>query len=218
MTLELDSIFTAWRNNNFKFDSFLLGYLGKKDIMGGCEYLFDNFANENAPIIIDPAFGDNGKLYGGFDKEYVLAMRKLISRADIILPNITEVCYLLGWDYREEYTEAYLKSALFELSRYTKATIIVTGIKQGKNKIGEVIYKDGTFEYVMGKKLPISYHGTGDIFSAVFASHYLNGKPLPECCRLAGEFVVKCIKATKDDHPYGVRFESVLKEEIKKDE
>ena len=43
--------------------------------------------------IVDPAMADNGNLYYGFDDEFVSAMAKLCTTADIILPNITEACF-----------------------------------------------------------------------------------------------------------------------------
>ena len=37
---------------------------------------------------------DNGKLYPAFDEGYVEAMKTLAFSADVILPNITEACFL----------------------------------------------------------------------------------------------------------------------------
>ena len=71
LTDEIPEIYRVWRENGIKFSGFLLGYLGKQSIMRLCEQAFDEFSEEEAPVIIDPAFGDNGKLYGGFDGEYV---------------------------------------------------------------------------------------------------------------------------------------------------
>ena len=42
-------------------------------------------------------------------KEFAKKMAKLCSKADIIIPNITEACYLLGEEYVEgPYTESYI--------------------------------------------------------------------------------------------------------------
>lgn len=86
LTDEIPQIFAKWKENGIKFSAFLLGYLGKVSIMELCKRAFDEFSEQGAPIIIDPAFGDNGKLYGGFDSEYVAAMLDLLKRADIICP------------------------------------------------------------------------------------------------------------------------------------
>jgi pyridoxine kinase len=212
LTPQIDDIFDNWAKNDISFDGFLLGYLGKKSLMDLAENCFDRFSREGAKVIIDPAFGDNGKLYGGFDDEYVKAMAHLLRRADFILPNITEASFLTGLEYREEYTKDYVEKLVLALTKITNGTIIITGIELD-GKIGEVIYSSGNFEYVMLKKLPTRKHGTGDIFAAVFTAEYLNGKSLSESCRSAGKFVADSILATTPDHFYGVNFESVLKEQ-----
>ena len=85
LTPEMNHIMAAWRENGFKFDAFLLGYLGSADIMNIAKVCFRDFAADGAQIIIDPVFGDNGKLYPAFDKGYVAALADLIESADIIL-------------------------------------------------------------------------------------------------------------------------------------
>lgn len=213
LTPEIKNIYNGWRENGFKFQGFLLGYLGKKTLMDIAEKAFDEFSEEGAPVIIDPAFGDNGKLYGGFDLEYVAAMRNLLKRADIIVPNLTEACFLLGWEYPSAYDKGYIKNAIKELKKYTPATVIITGV-EFDGKIGEAISKeDGDVAYVLAEKLPQRYHGTGDMFAAVFTAKYLNGASLEDSCAAAGNFVARCIKATPENHFYGVCFERVMLDE-----
>ncbi len=215
LTPELDNIFTHWQKNDITFDAFLLGYLGKKEIMDAAERCFDTFATAGAPIIIDPAFGDNGKLYAGFDGAYVAAMRKLIGRASVLLPNLTEVTYLTGGAYKEVYDKAYLEQEIKKLAQYTSAVIVVTGVEFGDGLIGEAVYQNGAFSYTFENKLPVRYHGTGDIFAAVFAAGLVNGKSLIDSCQKAGQFVANCLRETEAEHFYGVRFEKVLAKECK---
>jgi len=209
LTAEIKNIYTHWKANGFKFDAFLLGYLGKKQLMDIAEECFDNFSAEGAPVIIDPAFGDNGKLYPGFDAAYVKAMAKLLRRADIILPNITEAAFLTGLEYRDVYDKNYVDRIVKALSGITHGTIIITGIELD-GKIGEIICNNGKSEYVLLEKLPQRKHGTGDIFAAAFAAQYLNGNSLAESCRFAGKFVADCLRSTEEGHFYGVNFEKVL--------
>ena len=76
-----------------------------------------------APSFIDPAFGDNGVLYPAFDQAYVNAMKSLIKSADIILPNLTEACFLSGVPYEQnadlQFTEKVIKklATLTEIER-----------------------------------------------------------------------------------------------------
>jgi pyridoxine kinase len=209
LTDEIKNIFAHWKANQFRFDGFLLGYLGKKSLMELAEQCFDEFSAPAAPVIIDPVFGDNGKLYSGFDGEYVKAMAHLLARADIILPNVTEACFLTGTPYRETYDRAYVEALASALAALTRGTVIITGVEEN-GKIGELIHRNGSFEYVFAPKLPQSKHGTGDIFASVFTAHYLAGDPLQDCCAAAGAFVADCLKNTDADHFYGVNFEKIL--------
>lgn len=209
LTPEIENIFREWENNGFRFDAFLLGYLGKKELMGIAEDCFDRFSADNAPVIIDPVFADNGKIYGGFNMEYVAEMRKLIRRADIIVPNVTEACFLTGTEYRETHDDGYVKALADRLHGLTGGTVVITGVEQG-GKIGEFILDNGKTEYVLLDKEPQKRHGTGDIFASVFTAHYLGGNSLAESCRAASLFVIDCLKATDDEHFYGVRFENIL--------
>ncbi|MCD8201099.1 MAG: pyridoxamine kinase [Clostridia bacterium] len=210
LTPELPNIFKGWEDNGFTFDGFLLGYLGKKEIMDAAKECFSKFSSKNAPVIIDPAFGDMGKLYGGFDEAYVESMRGLIKSADIIIPNLTEVCFLAGCEYKEIYDKEYLEACIKKLSALTGAKIIVTGVEFGDGLIGEAVYEDGKIDYTFEKKLDMRSHGTGDIFAAVFAAYYFSGHTLVDACRKAGQFVAVCINNTEKEHSYGVRFEKAL--------
>lgn len=210
LTKEIDNIFSEWKNNGFKFDAFLLGYLGKKELMDVAERCFDEFSADGAKIIIDPVFGDNGRLYGGFDLDYVTAMRKLLRRADIILPNVTEACFLTGTQYKEDYDAKFVIKLESKLSEITNAKIIITGAELGEN-IGEFIHGKKKGEILLHERLPVKKHGTGDIFASVFTAYYLAGKGVHDACNAAAKFVADCIRATDGAHFYGVEFEKVLK-------
>lgn len=211
LTDETENIFSEWKNNGFKFDAFLLGYLGKESLMDVAERCFDLFSAEGAQIIIDPVFGDNGKLYGGFDLNYVAAMRGLLKRADIILPNVTEACFLTGIEYRENYDGKFICRLENELKKITDGKIIITGVEIGGD-IGELIGGSKKGEMLWHELLPVKKHGTGDIFASVFTANYLLGKGIHKSCDTAAKFVADCIRRTDKDHFYGVNFEKVLKD------
>lgn len=213
LTYETENIFKHWQNNSFKFDAFLLGYLGKPEHMKIAEQCFDKFSAEEAKVIIDPVFGDNGKLYTGFDLNYVSEMRKLLKRADIILPNVTEACYLADIEYKQSHNWQFIDRLVNELKHITDGVIIITGV-ENEGIIGEIIYEGGKLSCLSFKKLPQSKHGTGDIFSSVFTANYLLGKTLNQSCALASEFVMDCIKGTDAEHFYGVNFERILRREL----
>ena len=53
-------------------------------------------------FLLDPIMGDNGRLYQGFDRDYVEAMKDFCQQADVIIPNLTEAALLTGSPYLEE--------------------------------------------------------------------------------------------------------------------
>ena len=57
----------------------------------------------------------------------------------------------------------------------------------------------------------MSKHGTGDIFASVFTAEYLAGKTLEQASDSASVFVQDCLRATPEEHFYGVVFERILK-------
>ena len=210
LTEEVRKIMKIWKENSFKFDAFYLGYLGSAPLMDIARECFKDFAADGAKVIIDPAFGDNGKLYPAFDGQYVEEMKKLIKSADIILPNLTEACYLCGADYKENASVEYTEEVIKKLSAHTDAVIVLTGAERN-GEIGEIIYSDGKFSYVWDKKLPVRFHGTGDIFAAAFTAEYLDTGSLDKACAVAGRLVAESIKATEPEHRYGVNFEYALR-------
>jgi len=210
LTPETENIFNSWENNGFKFDAFLLGYLGKPELMRVAERCFDKFSADGAQVIIDPVFGDNGKLYPAFDLNYVSEMRKLLKRADVILPNVTEACFLTETEYKPGYDGTFVTELERKLTKITDGKIIITGAIMGDD-IAEFIYGKKKGEILLHERIPQSKHGTGDIFASVFTANYLLGKGLHNSCNAAAGFVADCLKNTDKDHFYGVNFERVLK-------
>ena len=210
LTDETRKIMNVWRENGFKFDAFYLGYLGSGRLMDVAKTCFKDFSADGAKVIIDPAFGDNGKLYPAFDEKYVDGMKDLIQHADIILPNLTEACFLSGMEYEQNATVEFTEKVILKLSTLTNAVIVLTGAER-EGEIGEIIYSGGKFSYVWASKLPVRYHGTGDIFAAAFTAKYLESGNFEKACSFAGELVAQSIKATDSSHTYGVNFEYALK-------
>ena len=73
--------------------------------------------------------GDHGKLYSKYTEEMQLEMRKFILNADIITPNYTEACFLLGEPYQEvqENLET-IYEYLLRLAAWGIKNVIITGV------------------------------------------------------------------------------------------
>lgn len=217
LTDDIMPICRHWEKENIKFDALYTGYLGSKKQIDYTTYIIDNYLNENKVIVVDPAMADNGRLYSGFNSDYVDYMRKLCTCADIILPNVTEACLLTDTKYCDDYDEKYITDIVEKLEKFGMKTIVLTGVSFDKESTGVYVLCDGKTRYYRHILHPLVTHGTGDIYSSVFTGTFLRGKSVFESAKIAAEFTLKCIENTKDDkeHWYGVKFEPLIGELIK---
>ncbi len=209
---DFPSIKEHWLKEGISFDAIYTGYLGSTQQIEYVSDIFDTLKRKDAKIIVDPAMADNGKLYWGFDDEYVKGMAYLCSKADIILPNITEACFLTGVEYKESYDKAYVDLLISKLSEICKGTIIITGVSYDDKEINVVIADNGQQTPYIHRKISKSFHGTGDIFSSAFVGAYMQGKSMFDAVKIASDYTVECIENTVDDesHWYGTKFETAL--------
>ena len=216
LTADMPAIAEHWKKENIRFDAVYTGYLGSTEQIGYVQSIFTELLKPGAPKIVDPAMADNGKLYPAFDLAFVDEMKKLVSEADIILPNITEACFLTGISYRDVYDEAYIDKLLAALRRIGAKTIVLTGVGYREGETGVVVLDHGTQRYYAHKKISRGCHGTGDVYASAFVGAYMNGKTAYEAAMLAADFTVRCIENTIGDasHWYGVKFEPLLGELI----
>lgn len=210
LTDDIPDIQKHWQKENIKFDAIYTGYLGSLKQIDMVSDIFATMGNENAPIICDPAMADNGALYSIFDLEYAKAMAGLCAKADIVLPNITEACFMTGFEYKESYDEAYVKDLCKAMTDIGIKTIVLTGVSYDADTTGIVVYENGNYEYYRHTKLGKGCHGTGDVYASAFTGAYMRGHSLFESAKIAGDYVVKCIENTPADHWYGAAFEPVL--------
>lgn len=212
LTEDMPSIQAHWNKENIKFDGIYTGYLGSTKQIDYVKSIIDSTLKEGAKAIVDPAMADGGKLYPGFDMEFVEAMKSLCSKADYILPNLTEACLLTGVEYKEEYDEAYIDLILSKLNELGCKNIVFTGVSFREGYTGVMVVENGEKSYYEHKFLPNSCHGTGDIYASAFAGAFIRGKSAFEAAKIAADFALECIKETAKDseHWYGARFEPVL--------
>lgn len=217
LTEDMPSIKDHWVKEGLKFDAIYSGYLGSTKQIEYVESIWDAVGTDNCLKIVDPAMADNGNLYYGFDMEFVAAMGKLCGKADYIMPNITEACFLTGVEYKEEYDRAYVDLLLEKLTALGCKNIIFTGISYKPETTGVVVYEDGKYSYYEHEKLGKGCHGTGDIYASAFVGALMRGKTAYEAAKIAADYAVACIKTTAelDNHWYGAAFEPALGELIK---
>ena len=215
---EIPKIINHWKNEGIKYDAFYVGYLGEVGHVDLVIQIKNELLNKNGFFVLDPVMGDNGKLYPAFNMDYVKAIRRLIKEADIILPNLTEACFLTDVEYKEKYDEAYIKDVVNKLIELGAKKVVLTGIAYEKEATGVFVYDGNEFHHFVHPKINKSYHGTGDVYASTFLGSYLGNKDLMKSSIIAADFVVEAIKNTLDDpsHNYSVKFEPLLVDFIKK--
>lgn len=215
LTDEIPKISDTLNELNIDFDAIYTGYLGSFRQLGLVSDFIDCRKNQKPLVIIDPVMADNGQLYKGFTTEFVGEMTKLVAKADLVIPNLTEASFMLGIPYRESYDEEYIKDVLRRLTNLGAKSAAITGISFEENKIGVYYYnrEKDTFFYYANEKLPISYHGTGDIFASSTLGGIMRGLSPEQALTLAVDFTLECMKLTvadKNSRFYGVNFEEAL--------
>ena len=206
---DIPAIEAHWAKEGIDFSAVYTGYLGSTQQIDMVAHIFDTLCPEGKKIV-DPAMADNGKLYPAFDQAYVDAMKTLCAKADYLLPNITEACFLTGAEYRTEYDRSYIDGLLKALVALGTKNVILTGVSYAPGRTGVVVYENGAYAYYEHEKLPNSCHGTGDIYASAFVGALMRDKSAFDAARIAADYTVSCIRATDAGHWYGARFEPVL--------
>lgn len=195
-----------WRSQGIVFDAISVGYLSCPEQAQAVLEIADSFP---CPLILDPAMGDGGRLYSRITPAHIEAMKSLCARADVVLPNVTEAAFLTGTPYAERPSAQALSRLAEKLLALGVKEAVITGIRNAET-IGWY-FSDGKNDCLwQGPRIPGSFHGTGDLFAAVFAGAYLKGRPVPEAAEQAAEFVRRCVSAVQTPSPSGVPFEGEL--------
>ncbi len=214
LTGEIQPIADTYRELGIDFDAIYTGYLGSFEQLRLVDDFFTEFG-KNAIKLVDPVMADNGVLYKGFTPEFVKSMATLVSHADIVIPNLTEASFMLGTEYKENYDEEHIRFVLRSLAELGCPKVALTGIGFSDSEIGVYMYDKTTDTYFkyFNERLPVSYHGTGDIFASATLGALMRGMSLEDALCLAVDFTLTCMKKTLEDENrrfYGVNFEEAL--------
>ena len=208
LTEDIVPVCDHWKSVGASFDAISIGYLSDPGQAAAIEYLLDNFSGFS---VLDPAMGDHGKLYSGLSEAHVAAIKNLCTKADVLLPNVTEACLLTDTPYRENASLEECRELLGKMAQFGADTVILTGIspEQGMTGFMGMDKNLGEFTRIV-PRCPKKFHGTGDLFTAVFTGSCVKGKPVDEAATKAAEFVEQVIAANPTESPFGIEFEPHL--------
>ena len=195
-----------------RFDCIYSGYLADPTQAKLVEQAFELWPR--ALKVVDPVLGDGGRLYKGLGADMVPAMYNLCSKANLIVPNVTEAALLLGDPLPGVGSSEQAAEQAARLTRIAPQVVVtgVTGLSDGRC-IGCVGAARGGQGYsVKTPLIPRMYHGTGDIFGAVLVGRILQGNVPQAAVQAAAAFVSECIRQTPEgtDERLGVWLEAAL--------
>ena len=212
LTDDIPGIREHWMKEVIKFSAIYTGYLGSTQQINYVAALFRDVSTDDCITVVDPAMADNGKLYPGFDDAFVEAMKGLCSKADYLVPNITEACFLTGMEYHESYNETYINDLMSALHALGAKTVVLTGVSFHPEQTGVMISEQGVLSYYPHRRLPESCHGTGDVYASAFVGALMKGLDAYTAAKIAADYTLICMENTRGDkdHTYGVKFEPML--------
>ncbi len=221
LTESMSSYIEMWKKNNESFDGIYSGYVASQKQID-CIFKFINlFKSSHTLLLVDPVMADNGKVYSGYNTVMCQKMCELAKRADIITPNLTELCIIANKEYNELTVQANSQSYLEQIFETAKSVItrneqkiIVTGIKKDGFIYNGVFSKESEF-FTKSNEYGTGFSGTGDIFASIVCASLVNGDSLYNAAQKATDFIEKSITDTiKEPYNsnYGVNFEKFLHE------
>lgn len=212
-TEKMPAYIQEWKKLGLQFDGISSGFLGSKEQIQIVTQFFKEFKTEQNLIVVDPVMGDYGKTYSTYTPQMCEEMKKLVSYADILTPNVTEACILTDTLYKEKFTMAEYRKMAETLCEKGPSKVVISGIVQGEFIANYCYQKGHEPKIVRSHKVGTQRSGTGDIFAAIIAADAVNGVPFEDSVRKASRFIKKCIlKSIELDIPItdGVCFEEVL--------
>lgn len=226
-TPKMKDYIQTYKDLNLSFDAIATGFLGSMEQVEIVTDFVKTFRSPENFVLVDPVMGDGGKLYRTYTPEMCEKMKELVQYADVLTPNLTELCTLLGREYPSgKVTLDMLHDMCREISEKGPNHVIVTGINLNSTQIANYIYNaavtdengavsDENFQMVMVDRIGGDRSGTGDVISSVIAGMLVNGYSVYESVKKAADFVSKCIRYCEQENVpnhYGLCFENFMSE------
>lgn len=223
-TEKMGKIQKEWEKMEVRFDGIYMGFMsGCRQIERAFEFL-DSFYGQDTFLLVDPIMGDNGERFSIFSSEFQEKMKRLAKRADIITPNLTELCLLTDADPRgiakpAETGDTHENAGILgdgrlrdgkkivdtaeKLARHVMqdgpSELVVTGIRfqdsgDGKEKMGNLVVTKNRTQFYAHPFIGEGYSGTGDLFASVIAGGKARGDDLAADVELAGKMIELAIQ------------------------
>lgn len=210
----LPSYLDAWKKEGVDLDGIYSGFLGSAEQVDIIQRLYKDYPG--ALRLVDPVMGDGGSMYPTYTEEMCKAITRLVSGADLLMPNLTEVSLLTGIPYQGQHLDdSQVRERLGRLLDMGAKNVIIKGIDRQDGKLRNFVASAGrggaeASQELVHDKLPFMIHGTGDAFASSLCGALFTGRGLAESAQIAGEFVRTAMIHTRNQPHYqerGVSFE-----------
>lgn len=198
LTDYLDSYLASWQKTGEAFDALYSGFLGSTRQIEQIEACIRMFSPKW--IIVDPVMGDHGRLYATYTPKMCTQLRRLVAKAHIVTPNLTEACILTDTPY-SSFQPAYqnTKALCEKIAEMGAKNVVITGIER-ENMLYNCLLDDGKYQEFPSPLLPYHLPGTGDLFASVLTGSFLTGVSLQKAVQIAGDFVYRTMVQSSGEH------------------
>ncbi len=223
LTDKMEYFREEWQKMQVHFDGIYTGFVASEQQIRNILSFIETFKEEDTFLLVDPVMGDDGKVYDMFTPTLCKLMKELSLQADIITPNLTELCLLTEMPYEGllEITDVdELVNCVTAMARHLMkmgpSDVIVTGLRyveDGVKMMGNLAVNRQGVSLAGAPLLGASYSGTGDIFASIVAGGVARGDDLGEIVTEARDFITTAIKRSPKEgeyNPDGVDFEPIL--------
>ena len=203
----------VWEQLGFRFDAVCTGLMFSEEQANLVSDYCAKLRQAGTTVFVDPIMGDGGRLYNGMSLRQVELMRRMVGMADLCFPNYTEASLLTDIPFRREGMSS--KEAFEMLDKLCalgcRSAIITSARVEGRSCVVGLSSTSGRFKLDY-EEIPVLFHGTGDIFSAVLIGDLMNDKTLKDSTQHAMEVVSSLIDRNRHlpDKEGGIPIEQCL--------
>ena len=224
-TKHMDAYTDEWSKRGLTLDGIYTGFLGSELQAEKILRFIDVFQKPDTLLLVDPVMGDSGHTYDIYTETFGTQMKRLVQRADVITPNLTELCILTDTDYSSltarsgapDYLETIAAIGQKLLAQGIK-TVIITGIlyqspTDREKRYYNLVLEENAVTPISSAIHGGSYSGTGDLLASVVCAGMVRGDSVLESVRRAVHFLETALAETANEQipkNDGINFEPYL--------
>ena len=225
-TKHIDAYTDEWTKRGLTLDGIYTGVLGSELQAEKILRFIDTFQKPDTLLLVDPVMGDSGQTYDIYTETFGAQMKRLVQRADVITPNLTELCILTDTDYHSLTSQSHSSEYLDTVASIGRRllslgikTVIITGIlykapTDTETRYYNLVLEENAVTPVSSAIHGGSYSGTGDLLASVACAGMVLGDSALESVRRGVHFLETALKETAEEQiPQndGINFEPYLK-------